>query len=192
MQPTEVLWTAVVGFVIVGTFGFVFSVYNGVVELRNRLGRAWAHLDAALRERREAVPALLALWPTPTEAAQGVNASLHTAVEAVTITRSLVDRALAERTLGEAIAHALVVAAMDPALASDPDFRTLQQRLGTIEQRIQDRRRYHDDLVILYNSRLAHAPDRWFAHLMHLTPAEPFRGTAVEREKPALELQHTA
>lgn len=192
MHPAEVLWTAGLGFVIVGTFGYVFSVYNGLVELRHRLGRSWAHLDAVLRERREAVPALRALWPTPTESAQGVHASLQAAVDAVEATRSLADRAQAERALGEAIAHAFVAVAVEPEHAPDADVRAVQQRFGELEQRLQDRRRYHDDLVILYNTRIARSPERWFARLMHLTPAEPFRGTVVEREQPALELQHSA
>lgn len=192
MHPTEVLWTAVVGFVVVGTFGFVFSAYNGVVELKHRLGAAWAHLDAVLRERREAVTALCALWPTPTEQAQGVNASLHTAVESVVVTRSLAQRAHAERELGEAIARAIAIAAVEPGLADDPDFRMLQQRFGILEQRLQDRRRYHDDLVTIYNTRIVRVPDVWFARLMQLTPAEPFRAAVVERETPTLSLQHTA
>jgi LemA protein len=192
MHPTEVLWTAGLGFVIVGTFGYVFSVYNGLVELRQRLGRAWAHLDAVLRERREAVPALLALWPTPTEQAQGVHASLRAAVTAVEEARSWTDRAQAERMLGEAIAHTFVAAAVEPEHADEADFRAVQQRFGELEQRLQDRRRYHDDLVVLFNGRIVRSPDRVFARLMRLTAAEPFRGAVVEREHPVLELQHSA
>lgn len=192
MHPTEVLWTAIVGFVIVGTFGYVFSIYNGLVELRHRLGRSWAHLDAVLRERREAVPTLLALWPTPTATGQGVHASLHAAVDAIEATRSLTERAQAERGLGEAIARAFVAVAVDPEHAPDAQLHTVQQRFGELEQQLQDRRRYHDDLVAVYNTRITRTPDRWFARVMHLAPAQPFRGAVVEREQPALELQHSA
>ena len=192
MHPTEVLWTAVVGFLVVGTFGFVFSAYNGVVELKHRLGAAWAHLDAVLRERREAVTALCALWPPPTEQAQGVQASLRAAVESVVVTRSLAERAHAERELGEAIARAIAIAAVDVTLADDAGFRELQQRFGTLEQRLQDRRRYHDDLVAIYNTRIVRVPEVWFARLMQLTPANPFRAAVVEREQPTLALQHSA
>ncbi|MEY4374698.1 MAG: hypothetical protein RL760_865 [Candidatus Eisenbacteria bacterium] len=192
MHPTEVLWTAGLGFVIVGTFGYVFSVYNGLVELRQRLGRAWAHLDAVLRERRETVIALLALWPAPTEQAQGVHASLRAAVAAVEGARSWTDRAQAERVLGEAIAQAFITAAVEPEYADEAAFRAVQQRFGTLEQQLQDRRRHHDDLVVLFNIRIGRSPDRVFARLMHLTPAEPFRGAVAEREHPVLELQHSA
>ena len=93
---------------------------------------------------------------------------------------------------GEAIARVFVAATQEPALALTPAFREIQRRFGETEQQLTDRRRYHEDLVILFNTRIAATPDVVFARLMRLVPAESFRTPSMVRESAPLELQHSA
>ena len=55
MQPSEILWTALIGFVVVGTVGYFLSLYNGFVEMKNNIGRAWANVDVLLKQRHASV-----------------------------------------------------------------------------------------------------------------------------------------
>ena len=192
MQPFEVLWTAVVGFVIVGAIGFVLSIYNGVVELRNQVGRAWANLDATLRQRLADVPVLLEVCGARLELERGACAELVAACAHAGEARSMVERAQAERAVGEAIGRVFIEAVQEPALALTPEFREIQRRFGETEQQLTDRRRYHEDLVILFNTRIAATPDVVFARMMRLAPAESFRTPGTVREAAPLELQHSA
>ena len=61
MHPAELFWTATIGFVVVGSLGWLLSIYNGFIELRNQIGRAWANIDVLLKQRHDEVPKLVSI-----------------------------------------------------------------------------------------------------------------------------------
>ncbi len=50
------------GFVLLITAAAIYAVivYNGLVRLRNEIGRAWANIDVLLKQRHDEVPNLVA------------------------------------------------------------------------------------------------------------------------------------
>ena len=59
MHPAEILWTVVMGFLLVGSVGFFLSIYNSLVEMKNNVGRSWANIDVLLKQRHDELPKLV-------------------------------------------------------------------------------------------------------------------------------------
>ena len=49
MHPGEILWTVVIGLVVVGSVGYGLSIYNSLVSLKNNISRSWANIDVLLK-----------------------------------------------------------------------------------------------------------------------------------------------
>jgi len=58
MHPAEILWTAAIGFVIVGSVGYFPSLYNALVDTKNTVGRPWANVDVLRKQRHGELPTL--------------------------------------------------------------------------------------------------------------------------------------
>jgi len=192
MHPSEILWTAVIGFVVVGTIGYFLSLYNGFVEMKNNIGRAWANVDVLLKQRHDEVPKLVKTCQAYMQHERAVFDKLSEARAALAGARSVAQRAEAEGLLGKALGSFFAVAESYPALKADEGFRALQQRISELENQIADRREFYNDVVTLYNTRLEQIPDSWVAQGMQLQASELFKISEREREDVAIEFRMTA
>jgi len=192
MHPSEILWTALIGFVVVGTVGYFLSLYNGFVEMKNNISRSWANVDVLLKQRHDEIPKLVKACEGYMQHERAVFDRLSEARAALAGARSVGQRAEAEGVLGRALGAVFAVAENYPDLKADQGFRALQQRISELENQIADRREFYNDVVTLYNTRMEQIPDSWVAQGMHLTPAELFRIGDHEREDPKIEFRMTA
>jgi len=55
MHPGEVIVAVIVLFVVLGAIGYVLSVYNGLVALKNNIPRSWANIDVLLKQRHDVI-----------------------------------------------------------------------------------------------------------------------------------------
>ena len=192
MQPSEILWTALIGFVVVGTVGYFLSLYNGFVEMKNNIGRAWANVDVLLKQRHDELPKLVKTCEAYMQHERAIFDKLSEARGALANAKSVAQRAEAESMLGRALGGVFAVAESYPDLKADQGFRSLQQRISEIENQIADRREFYNDVVTLYNTRLEQIPDSWVAQGMQLESAELFKIADRDREDPVIEFRMTA
>ena len=192
MHPSEILWTAVVGFVVVGTVGYFLSLYNGFVEMKNNIGRSWANVDVLLKQRHDELPKLVRTCEAYMQHERAIFDKLSEARAMLAGAKSVGQRAEAESVLGRALGGVFAVAENYPDLKADQGFRSLQQRISEIENQIADRREFYNDVVTLYNTRLEQIPDSWVAQGMHLESAELFKISDRDREDPVIEFRMTA
>jgi LemA protein len=191
MQPSEILWTAIIGFVVVGTVGYFLSIYNGFVEMKNNIGRAWANVDVLLKQRHDELPKLVKTCEAYMQHERAVFDKLSEARAALARAQSVGQKAEAEGLLGRALGSFFAVAENYPQLKADEGFRGLQQRISEIENQIADRREFYNDVVTLYNTRLEQIPDSWVAQGMRLETSELFKISEREREDPKIEFRMT-
>src|SRR5690349_11661614 len=182
MQPAEILWTALIGFVVVGTVGYFLSLYNGFVEMKNNIGRSWANIDVLLKQRHDEIPKLVKTCEAYMQHERAVFDKLSEARAGLAAARSVAQRAEAENAVGRALGTVLAVAENYPDLKADQGFRALQQRISEIENQIADRREFYNDVVTLFNTRIEQIPDSWVAQGMQLTRADLFQASAADRE----------
>ncbi|MGZ3333437.1 MAG: LemA family protein [Gemmatimonadaceae bacterium] len=162
------------------------SIYNRLVSLRVRAQNAWSDIDVQLKRRADLVPNLV-------ETVKGYAAHERGTLEAVTQARTKAvaaqsagpaQRAVAENELTAAL-HGLTVAVEAyPQLQASGGFRDLQAQLATIEDAIQNSRRYYNAVVRDLNTAISTIPSNLIAVPMGYHELEFFEASAGERELP--------
>jgi LemA protein len=192
MHPAEILWVAAIGFVVVGSIGYFLSLYNGLVELKNNIGRSWANVDVLLKQRHDEIPKLVKTCEAYMQHERAVFDRLAEARASLQSARTVAQRADAENMIGRAVGGIFAVAENYPDLKADQGFRALQQRISELENQIADRREFYNDVVTLFNTRLETIPDSWVADGMHLERAELYRVNESDREDVRIQFKMSA
>jgi LemA protein len=182
MHPAEILWTALIGFVVVGTVGYGLSIYNSLVALKNNIGRSWANIDVLLKQRHDELPKLVKTCEGYMQHERAVFDKLSEARGALAHARSVPERAEAEGTLTRALGNFFAVAEGYPDLKANQSFLQLQSRISEIENQIADRREFYNDTVTTFNTRIQQMPDAIVANWLALTPAQLFRVDESDRQ----------
>ncbi|HUV53527.1 MAG TPA: LemA family protein [Dehalococcoidia bacterium] len=168
---------ASVGFLAVLAVGWVWTVYNSLINLRNRLKQGWSQVDVQLKRRYDLIPNLVKTvegYRDYESETQRVVTELRGQAEATPPGVSGPDfkgmapmlRAVIERY---------------PDLKASESFLRLQQALVDTEQRIALARDYFNDIATFYNTRLEIVPDRFVADLARLHPATLMSAADFER-----------
>ena len=176
-----VLVVAIVGFVVVTT-------YNAVVALRNRIRKAWANVDVALKQRHDQLPNLV-------DAVRGVMAFEQDVLEEVTRARAAYadgdpiprQAAVSDQT-SAAVRSLFAVVERYPELKSADNVAALQAEVARLENVIADRRELYNDQVFRYNTRIAQVPTNVLAGLFGWTPEPFFAADDAERARPAVDI----
>lgn len=182
MHVGEIAVTALILFLLVGGLGYVLTVYNGLVALRNGIARAWANIDVLLKQRHDELPKLVKTCEAYMQHERGVFDKLSEARGALMQAKSVGERAAAENRLTDALGRVFAVAEAYPTLKADASFTQLQNRISELENQIADRREYYNDTVTTFNTRIQQIPDLYVAQWLSLTPAELFRVAESDRE----------
>ena len=190
MHPSEILWTALIGFVVVGTIGYFLSLYNGFVEMKNNIGRAWANVDVLLKQRHDELPKLVKTCEAYMQHERAIFDKLSEARGALANAKSVAQRAEAESMLGRALGGVFAVAESYPDLKADQGFRSLQQRISEIENQIADRREFYNDSVTLNNTRIQQIPYVFFAPMLSMKEREMYKVAAAEKNPPEIKFAY--
>src|SRR5438270_13615412 len=133
---------------------FVVGMYNTLVQLRVRADSAWSDIDVQLKRRHDLIPNLV-------ETVKGYAAHEKGTFENVAKYRSMAmqatgpaEKAQAESQLSTALKSLFAVAESYPQLRASEQFTSLQSSLNSIEDNIQNARRYYNAVVRDYNTRV--------------------------------------
>ena len=185
----EIFWTVVIGFAVVGTVGYVLSIYNGLVALRNNIARSWSNIDVLLKQRHDELPKLVSTCEGYMRHERGVFDKLSEARAALASAKSVGERAGAEGMLNRALGAIFAVAEAYPDLKANQSFIQLQNRISDLENQIADRREFYNDTVTTYNTRIQQIPDRFVADMLTCVPAELFQVEAEDRRDVEINFQ---
>ena len=182
MHVGEILTTVLIAFVFVGFAGYLLSIYNGLVALKNNIRRSWANIDVLLKQRHDEIPKLVKTCEAYMQHERAVFDKLSEARSALMSARSVGERAEAEGMLTRALGKMFAVAEAYPNLKADQSFLQLQTRISQIENQIADRREFYNDTVTTYNTRIQQIPDAIVANWLALGPAELFKVDETDRQ----------
>ena len=144
--------------------GWVWTVHNCLIDLRNRVASAWSQVDVQLKRRFDLIPRIEAVVKGLQQHEQQVQvtlATLRTQQQATPPGVAGADFQAVGRNL-------IVLAEKYPALTANGLFLALQKELSETEQRIALARGYFNDIATHYNTRLEVVPDRFVAALARL------------------------
>ncbi|MFN8589712.1 MAG: LemA family protein [Candidatus Eisenbacteria bacterium] len=192
MHPGEILWTVVIGFLLVGSVGFFLSIYNSLIEMKNNIGRSWANIDVLLKQRHDELPKLVKVCEAYMQHERAVFDRLSEARAALAQAAGVTQRAEAENQITRALGQFFAVAENYPDLKANTSFAALQARISELENAIADRREFYNDTVTMFNTRIEQIPDSWVAGGMALQHAELFKIDESERRDVNIEFRQTA
>jgi len=157
---------AIGAYLLITALGWVWMVYNSLVNLRLRVRQGWAQVDIELKRRNDLIPNLV-------QVVEGYAAHESKLQELVTKLR----QQLSATPPGvEGPDYTGFMPTLRAAIESYPDlkasdlFLKLQNELSDTEQRIALARDYFNRIVTFYNTRLEIVPDTFLAKVMQLKP----------------------
>jgi LemA protein len=164
---------------------FVIGIYNGLVRLKVQCDNAWSDIDVQLKRRYDLIPNLV-------ETVKGYAAHEKGTLEGVIAARNQAisaegpaAKAQAEGMLTAALRQVFALAEAYPQLRAVESFSSLQQSLSSIEDSIQNARRYYNAVVRDFNTKIAQFPSNILAGMFNFKPREFFEISApTEREAP--------
>ena len=192
MHMGEILVTALIGFAIVGVAGYLLGLYNGLVALKNNIGRSWANIDVLLKQRHDELPKLVKTCEGYMQHERAVFDKLSEARGALMKAKSVPERAEAEGLLSKALGQFFAVAESYPDLKANQSFLQLQSRISQIENDIADRREFYNDTVTTFNTRIQQLPDSIVAGWLSFTVAELFKVDESDKQDVEIKFAMTA
>ncbi len=173
---------AVVLAVAIGLF-LVFTTYNSVVALRQRIRKAWANVDVALKQRHDELPNLV-------EAVKDLMAYEQETLLRVTELRAayapdapVSAQAANSAATSAAVRNLFAVVERYPQIRSQANVLDLQDEIERLEAVIASRREFYNDSVYRYNTRIRQSPVNLLAVVFGWAP-EPFFEAAADEEVP--------
>ncbi len=159
---------------------FVISMYNSLIQLRNRVKNAWSQIDVQLKRRHDLIPNLLetvkGYMKHEREIMENITKYRSQAMDASTVGQ----KAQAEGLLSGALGQLRVQVENYPDLKANQNFLALQEELTSTENKISFSRQSYNDQVLFYNNKIQMFPSNIIANIFKFIQEEFFQ---VEDEK---------
>ena len=169
--------------IVVGLVLWFVGVYNGLVQLRNNIDRAWANIDVLLKQRHDELPKLVKVCEGYMKHEQGVFDRVMKAREVLMQASGHPEKmGQAEGNLGGALRQLFALAENYPDLKAQTSFQQLQTRISGLESQIADRREFYNASVNTYNIRIASIPDVIVANMRGLQAREMFKVSEEDKQ----------
>lgn len=167
------MYTIVVLAVLFGVI--VYSSYNRLVALDERVQSSWSQVENQLQRRADLIPNLVETVKGYASHERAVFERVSQARAALAGARTVADRAAAEGELSSALGRLLAIAENYPQLKADANFRQLSDELAGTENRIAVARMDYNESVRIYNSTVRRFPTVIVASLMGFDAKEYFQ-----------------
>ena len=179
---------------------WAISVYNRLVQLRNRIANAFGQIDVQLKRRYDLIPNLVEVArgylqheAATLEAviqARGQAQSAATAARATPASANALGAlAAAEGVLGGALGRLMVVAEAYPELKADATMQSLSEELTSTENRLGFARQAYNDQALEFNNEAMQFPVLVVARLLGFAPAPMLESTRSETERAVPQVQ---
>ena len=172
------------------------SIYNRLVQLRNRFKNAFAQIDVQLKRRYDLIPNLV-------ETAKGYIKHERETLEAVIKARNQAVTAAgaaganpgnpaamqglsqAEGQLTGMLGRLFALSEAYPDLKASQNMLSIQEELSSTENKVAFARQGFNDSVMEYNTKRESFPDTIFAGMFGFGPAELLQATESAEERKA-------
>jgi hypothetical protein len=164
-------------FLFVIFISWLWTVYNSLVSLRQRVLQAWSQVDVQLKRRNDLIPNLV-------HVIEGYQQHEREVQQEITELRgqlAATPPGMPGADYSGLSSRLLVLAERYPELKASELFLHLQRSLTDTEQRIALARDYFNDVATFYNTRLEIIPDRLVAAILRLKPRQLMGAADFER-----------
>lgn len=170
--------------VVLAVVGIYFVItYNGLVNIKHNVEKAWANIDVLLKQRHEELPKLVDTCKQYMKFEQETLEKVIQARSRVSDAReshNVAALGVAENALRSGLGQLFALAESYPELKTNEQFLHLQSRISGLENAIADRREFYNDSVNINNVRIEQFPDVLVAKLFSFKAADLLKFAAEE------------
>lgn len=175
------MWIALI--IVLVILVAVVSMYNGLVQSRNKVKNAWSQIDVQLQRRFDLIPNLV-------EVVKGYMTHESETLTKVTELRTswanaqtVSEKADLDNQLSGALKTIMAVSENYPDLKANQNFSELQEELRSTENKISYARQFYNDSVTMYNTKLEVVPTNIIASMFNFKPEELFKTETEEARR---------
>jgi LemA protein len=162
-------------FATAGIVWYFVTIFNGLVELKNDIDKAWSNIDIMLKQRHDELSKLLDVCKGYMNFESDTLIKITQARSQYQQASTIDQKAQADQSMTSALRGFFAVAENYPDLKANNNFMQLQKRITELESQIADRREFYNDSVNTFNIRIQQMPDTFVAAFMKLTPRPMFK-----------------
>jgi LemA protein len=169
--------------IVLALIAYSIMLFNGLVNIKNNVAKAWANIDVLLKQRHDELPKLI---DTCKQYMQHEQTTLEKVIQA----RSQVSAARESQNLGaldsaegalrSGLGQLFAVAEAYPELKANEQFLHLQTRISGLENTISDRREFYNDSVTVNNTGIEEFPALLIAKMFNFKPFDMLKFAAEE------------
>lgn len=163
-MTSSMIWLGIA--LIAGIYGVV--IYNGLVNLKNGITKAWSNIDVLLVQRHDELPKLVETCKQYMQFERETLEKVMAARSAAQTARQATDIkgvGNAEGSIRAALGNINATVEAYPELRSNQAILQLMGRITGLENAISDRREFYNEAVNANNVRIAEFPDLIVARL---------------------------
>ena len=165
----------VIALIIIGFISWFFTVYNGLIQVKENIKKSWANIDVLLMQRSDEIPKLIKVLKSFVKHEKKMFDNVMDARTSYLGASSVSEKADADNRMSEALKSVFALSEAYPELGSNDNFLKLQERISGLENEISDRRELYNESVNNYNIRIQSLPDIFIANILGLPPEEMFK-----------------
>jgi len=180
MELGSILFWGVVAVVIV----YSIMIYNGLVQLKHSVSKAWSNIDVLLKQRHDELPKLVETCKQYMSYEQDTLTKIMEARSSVALaqqSKNMGALGQAETQLRQGLGQLFALAENYPELKANDSFQHLQSRISGMENAIADRRELYNESVNLNNVRIEQFPDVLIARFFKFVAAELLQFSDAEK-----------
>jgi len=169
MNIATIVMLVIIGIVLM----YAVLIYNGLVNLKHGVAKAWSNIDVLLKQRHDELPKLVEVCRQYMGFEKDTLERVIAARSAVFAARDTGDVSRlgpAEAVLRQGLGNLFALAESYPELEADEQFQHLRDRISALENAIADRRELYNESVNLNNVRIEQFPDLVIARLCAFRP----------------------
>ena len=171
----SILVIFVVALIIIGFISWFFTVYNGLIQVKENIKKSWANIDVLLMQRSDEIPKLIKILKSFVKHEKKMFDNIMDARTFYLGANSVSEKADADNQISEALKSVFALSEAYPDLGSNDNFLKLQERISGIENAIADRRELYNESVNNHNIRIQSLPDMLIANTLGLAQEEMFK-----------------
>ena len=166
---------------------FLWSTYNRLILLRNRVKEAWSDIEVLLKRRYDLIPNLV-------EVVKGYATHEKSTLEEVIKARNMAisasnktieEQAKSENFLSGTLKSLFAVTENYPDLKANINFLELQKEIVDTENKIQSSRRFYNTNVLALNTKIEIFPSNIIANFFKFEKGQFFNLENKEEREPA-------
>ena len=186
----QIVTIFVIVLLIIGSVSWLFTIYNGLIHVKENIKKSWANIDVLLMQRSDEIPKLIKVLRSFVKHEKRMFDNVMDARKSYLGANSITEKADADNQISGALKSVFALSEAYPELRSNDNFLNLQDRISGLENEIADRRELYNESVNNYNIRIQSLPDVVIANAMGLNQEEMFKVDEAKKKDVDIDLDN--